>query len=232
MSWSCDNTCHVITTSMARQIIAANSPSTLPFVEFTDLDGSPFYINVSDAPCLKIVIDLKDNGGLVLQKIGILLNNLTAVRNEIYESDALQRLRCFALCSSPFNVQLSSDVELIVCAGCDDNTCPRQMDHSVRYLMLIAFFLALLSLSYFMSMFCQFWCNRSRGCSVCASAGKLQQQVIVGAKSVSIPTALPPVIPDPERKNAGFVFDPSVLSTLSSDALLVLQSMFNTASDI
>ena len=158
MSWNCNNTCHIITTDIARQIIAANSPSTLAFVQFTDVDGSTFRVNTSDSPCLKIVIDLKDEGGLVLQQMGILLNNLTYVRSEVYDSDALQQLRCAVLCPSPFSVKLSETVEVIACAGCLD-TCPRQVDYATRYLMLIAFLLGLLTLLYFLSLLCQFWRN-------------------------------------------------------------------------
>lgn len=170
MSWDCNNACHVITTNIARQIIDANSPLTLPFVEFTDLNGSHFHVNVSDAPCLKIVIDLKDGGGLVLQKIGTLLDNLAFVRNEIYASDALRKISCDALCPVPFRAQLSKAVELIVCEGCNPCCCPQNNDG--RYLMLIAFFLALLALLYFMSLLCKFWRNWYCPCPCSCPAGE------------------------------------------------------------
>ena len=61
MSWNCsDNVYNTITTHIARQIIDANSPTSLEFVEFIDLNGCHF--NVKHAPRLRIVIDLKNGG--------------------------------------------------------------------------------------------------------------------------------------------------------------------------
>lgn len=188
MSWCCSNTCHVITTNSARQIIRANSPLTLPFVEFTDLDGSRFHVDVSDAPCLKIVIDLKDDGGLVLQKIGILFNNLAFVRNETYASDALQQVQCAALCPVPFRVQLSSDVELVVCEACNPCCCPLPQNNDGKYLMLIAFFLSLLALLYFMSLLRKFWRNWYCDCSCAVGCGCQRQNTMnTVASSVVLP---------------------------------------------
>jgi hypothetical protein len=222
VAWNCNNACHVITTDIARQIIAANSPSTLPVVKFTDIDGSVFRVTVSDAPCLKIVLDLKDGGGLVLQHMGILLNNLGYVRNESYSSDALQQLRCAALCPVPFNVQLSETVELVVCKACD--TCS-QPESIARYLMLITFFLGLLLLLYFLSLLCYFWRNwLGGGCGVCAP-GFPQN---TGRASIPV-VPPPPAIIAPEKKTDQPVFDLSVLNQLPSDALLVLQGLLNTS---
>lgn len=188
MSWCCSNTCHVITTNSARQIIRANSPLTLPFVEFTDLDGSRFHVDVSDAPCLKIVIDLKDDGGLILQKIGILFNNLAFVRNETYASDALQQVQCAALCPVPFSVQLSSDVELVVCEACNPCCCPLPQNNDGKYLMLIAFFLSLLALLYFMSLLRKFWRNWYCDCSCSVGCGCQRQNTMnTVASSVALP---------------------------------------------
>lgn len=198
MSWCCSNTCHVITTNSARQIIRANSPLTLPFVEFTDLDGSRFHVDVSDAPCLKIVIDLKDDGGLVLQKIGILFNNLAFVRNETYASDALQQVQCAALCPVPFRVQLSSDVELVVCEACNPCCCPLPQNNDGKYLMLIAFFLSLLALLYFMSLLRKFWRNWYCDCSCSVGCGCQRQNTMdTVASSVVLPRPSAVIRPEP-----------------------------------
>lgn len=203
MSWNCNNTCHVITTNHARRIIAANSPLTLPLVEFIDLDGSRFRVNVSDAPCLKIVIDLKDGGGNVLQDIGILIDNLATVRNTTYSSDALQQVRCNALCPVPFSVQLSSDVELIVCEACNPCCCPEseQKKEDSKYLMLIAFFLGLLLLLFFLSLLCYFWRQwYPNPCGLgCSSQSMVKTGVVLSSASVPAPVVVTcaPVVTEP-----------------------------------
>jgi hypothetical protein len=152
MAWDCINSCNIITTNIARQIITANSPLTSALVEHTNPDGTKF--NLADPTCLRIVIDLKDEGGLVLQKIGILIDNLQQIRNETFDPTALAQLRCAALCPSPFSIQLSETVGISACAACENCTQP---DNSARYLMMIAFFLGLMLLLYFLSLLCYFW---------------------------------------------------------------------------
>ena len=107
-----NNTYNVITTHIAKKIIDSNMPSILGCVEFKDLDGRVFHIQ--DAQCLKIVLDLKAEGMKVLQHIGILLDNIAAVRCEIYSPAVLQQIRSFVCSYVPFRIRISKTVELIV----------------------------------------------------------------------------------------------------------------------
>jgi hypothetical protein len=216
MSWNCNNGCHVITTKMARQIIAAQTALTLPFVEFTDLDGSTFHVTTSDAPCLKIVIDLKDGGGRVLQDIGILLGDLAFVRNTVYDSDALRQVRCNALCPIPFSVQLSSDIELIVCEACNPCCCPP--DNSARFLMLMAFFLGLLLLLYFLSLLCYFW--RQWSCNPCSICSQPSHNMTCPIGTPVILTN--PVAPPPSPQS--LVGVPAALQPIEEPLILVVPS--------
>lgn len=181
---NCSNTCNIITTHHARRIIDAGlHPETSHHVAHTDIDGTPFYIK--DAPCLKIVLDLKEGGTFVLQEIGIIIHHLKHLRaSDVFSSDALQQLRCLAFCPAPFSLQLTDTVELIVCSGCD--VC-QQPENAAKYLMLITSFLALLTILF--SLFLYKTWRRSCGmCSIGQPQQRINTSVISSSPSIKIIT--------------------------------------------
>ena len=145
----------------------------------------------------------------VLEQIGTLLDFLAYVRDEDYSPVALQQLRTLALCPTPFSLYLSETIELTVCSTCEN--CPLQNQDKeespiAKYLMLIAFFLAMLTLLFFLFLTQKVWRSWLRKSVLVYQPDPYPDVVPV---MIMNPSALMPPVLLPDQKDD----DPPVVSS-------------------
>lgn len=107
----------VITTEIAKRIIAANDVNSLSTVTLFDVDGSQY--TIAGAPNLCIRLDLCHDGIQTIEKIGILLHNIAVLRGITYDPATLAALKTQYQDLKNFTTfTLASDITIDIVNSC------------------------------------------------------------------------------------------------------------------